>query len=610
MVELGLLYLGMGVSGGEEGDRHGPSLMLGGSFEAYKYVEDTLLKVAAQVPNSGPCVTYIGKGGSGNFVKMVYHNGLLLPSETSRFFCPSGDVDDDTHESAVTRWVVLIAGSNDYWNSRYQADIYHACQLLKEGGLKDENIIIFMYDDISFNEENPRPGIIINSPHGEDVYEGVPKDYTGEDVFVDNFFAVILGNKTALSGSSGKSSFINKITRVDVDLQPYAFTTKSLFVALAHLRAAVLFFLDISGSCGYSIAAQAALFFHSIKSMFMNKPLIIICNKTDLQPLEGISKEDMKLVMQMKVEAMKTVIGQGGDPLNDEGVLLTMSTLIEEWVVSVKNAACESFMLQCQNLETKRSGHPVYLRQFWKVWQSNQQPKRKIGSLKGIWRKIMVVPVCTLLVALNNDTDGFNPLIQPRQVIFGITITQVIAPTRQTSTPSSLLSYQTTQSTTAFIISPSAKTLKESTQLGFAEETLHQMCAGVVCLNDSRLQLTELCPNQEAIGWYNNCMLRYSNCSIFSTKEDLPVFSMHNVDNVSNGDEFNQVLGNLFANLKSKAASSDSHYKFVTGEVNVFEFSEHICPVQCTLGLSELSYGNCIEGAINGISGCCDRKQG
>ncbi|KAL6332721.1 hypothetical protein AAG906_010061 [Vitis piasezkii] len=225
MVELGLLYLGMGVSGGEEGDRHGPSLMLGGSFEAYKYVEDTLLKVAAQVPNSGPCVTYIGKGGSEISLRwftisliglllsapmtvfpavvaallafstlvaggchFVGDNGLLLPSETSRFFCPSGDVDDDTGgESAVTRWVVLIAGSNDYWNSRYQADTYHACQLLKEGGLKDENIIIFMYDDISFNEENPRPGIIINSPHGEDVYEGVPKDYTGEDVLLITF---------------------------------------------------------------------------------------------------------------------------------------------------------------------------------------------------------------------------------------------------------------------------------------------------------------------------------------------------------------------------------------------------------------------------------------
>jgi 6-phosphogluconate dehydrogenase len=50
-------------------------MMPGGSFEAYKYIEDILLKVAAQVPDSGPCVTYIGKGGSGNFVKMI-HNGI------------------------------------------------------------------------------------------------------------------------------------------------------------------------------------------------------------------------------------------------------------------------------------------------------------------------------------------------------------------------------------------------------------------------------------------------------------------------------------------------------------------------------------------------------
>ncbi|KAE9451104.1 hypothetical protein C3L33_17003, partial [Rhododendron williamsianum] len=75
MSELGLLYLGMGVSGGEEGARNGPSLMPGGSFEAFKHIEDILLKVAAQVPDSGPCVTYIGKGGSGNFVKMI-HNGI------------------------------------------------------------------------------------------------------------------------------------------------------------------------------------------------------------------------------------------------------------------------------------------------------------------------------------------------------------------------------------------------------------------------------------------------------------------------------------------------------------------------------------------------------
>lgn len=70
----GILYLGMGVSGGEEGARNGPSLMPGGSHEAYKNVEHILMKIAAQV-NDGPCVTYIGAGGAGNFVKMV-HNGI------------------------------------------------------------------------------------------------------------------------------------------------------------------------------------------------------------------------------------------------------------------------------------------------------------------------------------------------------------------------------------------------------------------------------------------------------------------------------------------------------------------------------------------------------
>lgn len=47
--------------------------------------------------------------------------------------------------------------------------------MLKNGGLKDENIIVFMYDDIAYDEENPRPGVIINSPYGHDVYAGVPK---------------------------------------------------------------------------------------------------------------------------------------------------------------------------------------------------------------------------------------------------------------------------------------------------------------------------------------------------------------------------------------------------------------------------------------------------
>ncbi|XP_075508269.1 vacuolar-processing enzyme-like [Primulina tabacum] len=131
---------------------------------------------------------------------------LKLPSEARVFFDGgsqkvNGRADDD---SVGIRWAVLLAGSSGYWNYRHQADICHAYQILKKGGLKDENIVVFMYDDIAFDEENPRPGVIINSPHGEDVYKGVPKDYVGDDVTGDNFLAVLLGDKTAVKGGSGK----------------------------------------------------------------------------------------------------------------------------------------------------------------------------------------------------------------------------------------------------------------------------------------------------------------------------------------------------------------------------------------------------------------------
>ncbi|MBW4539153.1 MAG: decarboxylating NADP(+)-dependent phosphogluconate dehydrogenase [Myxacorys chilensis ATA2-1-KO14] len=67
-------FIGMGVSGGEEGALNGPSLMPGGTKSAYDYLEPILTKIAAQVED-GPCVTYIGPGGAGHYVKMV-HNGI------------------------------------------------------------------------------------------------------------------------------------------------------------------------------------------------------------------------------------------------------------------------------------------------------------------------------------------------------------------------------------------------------------------------------------------------------------------------------------------------------------------------------------------------------
>jgi len=132
----------------------------------------------------------------------------------------------------------------------------------------------------------------------------------------------------------GKSSFMNIVTNASVDVQPYAFTTKSLFVghldynyvrwqvidtpgildhpledrntiemtaitALAHLPAAVLFFVDISEMCGYPLPTQVALF-HSIKPLFRNRPLLIILNKTDLRKIQELSAEEKQLIESMK----------------------------------------------------------------------------------------------------------------------------------------------------------------------------------------------------------------------------------------------------------------------------------------------------------------------
>jgi 6-phosphogluconate dehydrogenase len=74
VADAGLLYIGTGVSGGEEGALKGPAIMPGGQKEAYALVEDIFTKISAQV-DGDPCCTYIGDDGAGHYVKMV-HNGI------------------------------------------------------------------------------------------------------------------------------------------------------------------------------------------------------------------------------------------------------------------------------------------------------------------------------------------------------------------------------------------------------------------------------------------------------------------------------------------------------------------------------------------------------
>ena len=72
--DQGILFLGTGISGGEEGARFGPAIMPGGDLAAYKQVENILTAISAKVDDE-PCCTYIGEDGAGHFVKMV-HNGI------------------------------------------------------------------------------------------------------------------------------------------------------------------------------------------------------------------------------------------------------------------------------------------------------------------------------------------------------------------------------------------------------------------------------------------------------------------------------------------------------------------------------------------------------
>lgn len=71
----GLLYIGTGVSGGEEGARNGPSIMPGGSKAAWPHVKDIFQTIAAKVEDGSPCCDWVGDGGAGHYVKMV-HNGI------------------------------------------------------------------------------------------------------------------------------------------------------------------------------------------------------------------------------------------------------------------------------------------------------------------------------------------------------------------------------------------------------------------------------------------------------------------------------------------------------------------------------------------------------
>lgn len=162
----------------------------------------------------------------------------------------------------------------------------------------------------------------------------------------------------------GKSLFLRCITKADVEVQPYAFTTKLLYVghfdykylrfqaidtpgildrptdemnniemqsiyAIAHLQLCVLYFMDLSEQCGFSVEAQVKLF-HSIKPLFANKSVLVVVNKTDI-----IRPQDLDPQRQ---ELMKTITDLPGVEL------LETLCIEEDNVMVVRNRACEKLL--------------------------------------------------------------------------------------------------------------------------------------------------------------------------------------------------------------------------------------------------------------------------
>ncbi len=203
----GLLYIGTGVSGGEEGALHGPSMMPGGSPEAWESVKPILQSICAKVEDGTPCCDWVGENGAGHFVKMV-HNGIeygdmQLICESYHLMKSLLNMSDDEMHEVFSEW------------NKTELDSYLIEITRDILGYKDENgevVVEKILDTAGQKGTGKWTGIAA-------LDEGVPLTLIGEAVFSRCLSAmkeerteaskVLSGPKTEFNGD--KKQFINDI---------------------------------------------------------------------------------------------------------------------------------------------------------------------------------------------------------------------------------------------------------------------------------------------------------------------------------------------------------------------------------------------------------------
>ncbi|XP_019163171.1 PREDICTED: cysteine-rich receptor-like protein kinase 25 [Ipomoea nil] len=139
------------------------------------------------------------------------------------------------------------------------------------------------------------------------------------------------------------------------------------------------------------------------------------------------------------------------------------------------------------------------------------------------------------------------------------------------------------------------------------------MCRGDVstsdcgaCVRNAIREILQLCPNERAaVVWYDFCMLRYSNSSMFGRADQSPLLNSYNTQNDSQLARFMDAVGNTLNQMATRAAGGRSGKKFATQEANFTAFERIYSLGQCTPDLSELDCQSCLGAAIQRLPGCC-----